>query len=214
MDRQILFAGLKGGLIRGRLTAGQVEGVGSILDAYEQRFAPGHPRALAYILATAHHETARRLAPGRETLATSDGGAIAALDRAFAAGRLRHVRRPYWRRDAEGHSWFGRGFVQLTHRENYARLGTRLGVDLLSDPGRAMEPEIAAAILCIGMVEGLFTGRRLDEFLGAGRADWTGARAIVNGADGAAARIAASARLVHAVLLQAGMSQAEDTGET
>ncbi|WP_084506432.1 peptidoglycan-binding protein [Geminicoccus roseus] len=47
----------------------------------------------------------------------------------------------------DGARYCGRGFVQLTGRANYASLGQALGLDLVRDPARALEPEIAARIL-------------------------------------------------------------------
>ncbi len=49
------------------------------------------------------------------------------------------------REDAERYR--GRGFIQLTGRDNYRIYGDRLGVPLLDAPERANEPEIAARIL-------------------------------------------------------------------
>lgn len=43
-------------------------------------------------------------------------------------------------------AWRGRGFIQLTGRSNYRRAGRDLGVDLADDPGRAIDPEISAAV--------------------------------------------------------------------
>jgi predicted chitinase len=76
--------------------------------------------------------------------------------------------------------------VQLTHKANYERMGIETGIDLVSDPGRAMDMDVAVAILLAGMEKGLFTGKRLAEYFSANRADWTNARRIINGLDRAA----------------------------
>jgi peptidoglycan L-alanyl-D-glutamate endopeptidase CwlK len=47
----------------------------------------------------------------------------------------------------DGARFKGRGFVQLTGRTNYTNIGARLGVDLVNQPERANEPELAARIL-------------------------------------------------------------------
>ncbi|MGG7518506.1 glycoside hydrolase family 19 protein [Allorhizobium undicola] len=178
-----LFNHLRAALFGGRLTQGQVDGVNAILRGWRQHGQGGNPDQLAYVLATAVHETAGRLAPVRETLAESDAEAVARLEAAYGAGRLPQVSQPYWRPDEEGKSWFGRGFVQLTFRRNYERMGEALGLDLVADPDLALKSEVAADALVAGMRQGLFTGRRLDEFLQGERQDWVGARRIVNGLD-------------------------------
>lgn len=147
----------------------------------------------AYVLATAYWETARTLKPVRETLAASDDLAIAARDCAFAAGALDGVKQPYWRRDTDGKSWLGRGYVQLTHKGGYARAGAALGIDLLATPEQAMTPEIAAQILIQGMMQGWFTSHKLPAFVNADGSDFRRARRVVNGLD-RAAKIAAIAR--------------------
>lgn len=160
-------------------------GHAAIVARWNRDHANGDARWLAYMLATAFHETAGTCLPVRETLAKSDDAAIARLERAFAAGRLPWVRTPYWRRDADGKSWLGRGLVQITHRANYARLGKAIGEDLLSDPDRALDREVALSILFTGMIDGLFTGKKLADCFTTRHNDWTGARAIINGRESA-----------------------------
>ena len=50
-------------------------------------------------------------------------------------------------RSGDGEAFRGRGFVQLTGRDNYARYGEQIGVDLLKRPNLANEPEVAAHLL-------------------------------------------------------------------
>jgi len=187
-DRRSFFEHVRKTPFSGHLTEPQVEGLEAILRRWqalsdEDRAAAGGDDALAYILATAFHETAATMQPVRETLAPSDAEAVRRLDRAFAAGRLGTVKTPYWRFDAEGKTWLGRGFVQLTHRKNYAAMSALTGIDLLTDPARAMQMEVAVAILIDGMREGSFTGHSLSDHFSPSRADWPGARKIINGTD-------------------------------
>jgi hypothetical protein len=186
INRQHLFQILRPTLFKGRLKGLQVEGIEAILKGWEERLPDRHRQALAYVLATAFHETAATMQPVRETLAKTDAAAVARLDAAFAAGRLAAVKTPYWRFDVAGKSWLGRGLVQLTHKRNYQAMSKLTGVDLVSEPGRAMQMDVAVAILIEGMRSGSFTGRRLDDYFGAAKAerlDWTGARRIINGTD-------------------------------
>lgn len=186
VDRASFFAAIRPVLFGGRLSKRQVEGLSAILDGWQARVGEGDRRQLAYVLATAFHETAATLQPVRETLAKTDAEAIRRLERDFAAGRLMTVTTPYWRPDADGRSWLGRGLVQLTHRRNYETMSALVGCDLVAEPGLAMRMEVSVAVLIEGMRRGSFTGRRLDEFFAHNREDWHGARRIINGTDRAA----------------------------
>ena len=79
--------------------------------------------------------------------------------------------------------YIGRGFVQLTWRENYERMGNVLGVDLVGNPDLALDPDIAAQVTVVGMRDGLFTGVGLDDYIGGGNADFVNARKIINDND-------------------------------
>ena len=183
MDRVFFFDAVRDGLFKGKLTQPQVVGITAILDAWEKRFSHADRRWLAYILATAYHETAYTMQPVRETLAESDARAVEILEAAFAAGRLSWVKTPYGRPDEDGRSWLGRGLVQLTHKRNYEAMSVLTGIDLVADPDRAMEMEVAVTILIEGMLQGSFTGHKLEDHLNAATEDWVNARRIVNGTD-------------------------------
>lgn len=122
----------------------------------------------AYVLATALWETNRTMLP---------------VEEAYYLG----ARAEAYRQRLRYYPWHGRGFVQLTWERNYIRAGQELGVDLISDPDRAMVPDIAAKVLVIGSREGWFTGRRLSHYIVPGAVDFVGARRIINGTDQAAA---------------------------
>ncbi|HCL66401.1 MAG TPA: hypothetical protein DIC56_16495 [Rhizobium sp.] len=181
-DRQF-FSAIRNDPFGGRLTEGQVRGINAILGGWRRTMPKGDPRHLAYMLATAFHETAKTMRPVRETLASSDGRAIEILDQAFAEGRMPQVSAAYWRRDGKGQSFLGRGLVQITHRRNYRRMSLATGIDLVAEPDRAMEMDVAVEILITGMGQGLFTGVRLTDVFNREREDWIGARRIVNGTD-------------------------------
>jgi len=171
----------KSGLFGSSLKQSHVDGLTAIVEEAERRDIP--LRQLAYILATAYHETAHTMLPVRETMASSDDRAIGILEAAWKSGKLKWVKTPYWRKDADGKSWLGRGYVQLTHKSNYQRSGLSLGIDLVSNPDRAMEPRIAALIMFDGMLKGLFTGKKLSDYIDGIKADYINARRIINGTD-------------------------------
>lgn len=136
----------------------------------------------AYVLATAYWETAHTVEPVREAFWLSES----------------------WRqRNLRYYPWYGRGYVQITWQANYERLGQRLGLDLTSDPDVVMRPDIAVQILVVGMKEGLFTGKKLSDYITLKASNYRGARRIVNGTDKANA-IAELARDYERLLLAAG----------
>ena len=49
-------------------------------------------------------------------------------------------------RPGDGHRFIGRGYIQLTGRENYRRAGLGVGIDLLNQPELAEQEEIAVRV--------------------------------------------------------------------
>jgi predicted chitinase len=86
----------------------------------------------------------------------------------------------------DGVLFHGRGYVQLTGRANYKKMGTAFGVDLVSNAAaadRALDPTIASKIMFRGMEEGTFTGANFAKFFSGPKEDWVNARRIINGLD-------------------------------
>lgn len=187
MKLSILFDALRPHFQSGKITQPQVKGVETICAAFA-----GVPdeRWTAYALATAYHETAFTMEPVRETLAANDDQAIRRLNRAWKDGRLKHVRTPYWLPDQDGFSWFGRGYVQLTHKSNYELAARKLGHPLDRNPSLALNPEIAALILKHGSIDGWFRPpHNLPKYFNMKIEDPMGAREVINGPDGSAKAI-------------------------
>ena len=176
-DRDTFFAFARRAPFGGRLTQQQVEGTEALLDAWEQD-GDGDRRKLANILAQVFHETGSKMVPVRETFATSDAQAVRRLDAAWESGKLGQVSKPYWR-----DGWFGRGPIQVTHERNYRKIGEALGVDLVASPGLLMKQPHGARSAVVGMMRGLFTGKKLSDYFNGNTNDPVGARRIVNGTD-------------------------------
>ncbi len=185
MDMTTFFAYARRAPFGGRLSQGQIDGMNALFRCWASHKIAGADsnRLLAYILASVFHETGGRMLPVRETFASTDAGAIAALEKAWKAGKLGQVKTPYWRKDANGKSWFGRGDIQITHRVNYDALGKRIGADLVGNPSLALDVDISAEIAIVGMLEGRFTGKKLTAYFNLKKDDPAGARAVVNGSD-------------------------------
>ncbi len=79
INRPFFYDRVRVTLFGGRLQPPQVQGLEAILDHWEKTSAAKDDRWLAYMLATAFHETARTMQPVRETLAPTDDKAIAIL---------------------------------------------------------------------------------------------------------------------------------------
>jgi hypothetical protein len=54
-----------------------------------------------------------------------------------------------------GINYLGRGDIQLTHIGNYRWVGDEMGIDLVSDPDKALEPDIAFRIMEVFLAKGL-----------------------------------------------------------
>lgn len=166
------------------LTPAEFEGCQAIIAG---AFAAGWSAAdLAYGLATAWHETAHTMQPIHEY------GGPEYLRRNYDV-QGRNTQRAIQMentRPGDGVRYAGRGFVQLTWKRNYRIAGDKLGIDLVSEPDKAMQPIVAAGIMAWGMKEGWFTGRKLADYLPrrgpATVTAFTNARKIINGTDRAA----------------------------
>ena len=162
MDRAIFYASLRkrdSGVFGTSLSQSQVDGIEGILDAFE-KVGDGKDDTLAYALATAYHETARRMVPVREGLASTDAGARRAVNNlARRRGPNSAVAKYAKPQPPHGHVYYGRGHVQLTWKENYAKSSEDVGHDLVADPDKMLDPIISANLLIIGLLDGRWNGQ-------------------------------------------------------
>lgn len=179
INREFFFLQTRTTLFSGSLRQTQVKGLNVLLDYWESHHAREDDRWLAYTLATAHHETDRSMQPIREY--GSDEYKRLKYD--VTGSKPDNARRNGNTKPGDGVKYAGRGYVQLTWKNNYRKAGDALGVELVARPDDAMQPATAAAILFEGMIDGWFTGRRLADCFNDAGADWKNARRIVNGVD-------------------------------
>lgn len=179
LDRKKFFAAARVGILGPTLDDQEVSGCGAILDAVADQ--PLSWRA--YALATAYHETAHTMQPIKEF------GGPKYLTRMYDPLGARGVmaRKMGNTTPGDGIKYCGRGYVQLTWKNNYVKAGAKLGRDLVNNPDLAMRPDIAAAIMRQGMIEGWFTGKLFASYLpalgAASIAQFQAARRIINGTD-------------------------------
>ena len=114
-------------------------------------------KTLAYALATIEHETAGTFEPIEEY-----GGRQQARKLGYGGGE----------------NYYGRGFIQLTHADNYRAIGQRIGMGdaLVKNPALALRPDISAKILAA-----FFKDRGVAKE--ASKGNFYAARGPVNGTD-------------------------------
>lgn len=162
----------------------QVDGLEALLGFIENDAALTDLRHIAYLLATVKHECADKWHPIPE----------------FASGQQYEDRHDLGNIfPGDGPRFKGRGYVQITGRANYRKFSNKLGVDLVGDPAMALEPAISYQIASLGMREGSFTGRDLNDFIHGDHCDYRNARRIINGLD-KADRIKGHAEKFEAIL--------------
>jgi predicted chitinase len=188
LDQKIFFDHIRIKPFGGSLRNGQVDGPMRILAEWE-RLGLTDLRWLAYILATTYHETAATMQPVIETRQPSEASnpsvetAIARLEKAWAAGKMPWVKSAYWRKDAAGKSWLGRGLPQVTHKANYERAEKETGVAFTAHPELMLEMGNAVPVMFSAMIKGWFTGKKLADYFNDKITDWVNARKIVNSLD-------------------------------
>jgi putative chitinase len=176
-DRTVYFDSVRASLFAGWLKQGQVDGQNDILDVWawvarvSRETGPLDLRWLAYMLATTFHETAQEMWPVEE----------------YGKGEGYDYGVP----DPEtGQTYYGRGYVQLTWKENYQRATSELNLkgdlDLVWHPEQALDGVIAARIMYLGMFEGWFRSdskgaQTLPRYFNADVDDAYNAREIING---------------------------------
>ena len=117
---------------------------------------------ITYVLATTQWETNQTFEPVREAYWLSEN---------WRKNNLRY------------YPFYGRGFVQLTWKNNYEKYSRILGVDMASDPDIAMRPNVALFVLVHGFKTGTFTGRKITDYIDETKTEFVRARRCINGAD-------------------------------
>nr|WP_228482200.1 peptidoglycan DD-metalloendopeptidase family protein [Lysobacter sp. H21R4] len=156
---------------------------------------------IAYMLATARHETlwagtyfeSRDEGGGRSYFNKYDpvlASTQAHRDRAFSNGNTE---------EGDGYKYRGRGYVQVTWKDNYRKCGDNLGLDLIGNPDLALAPSTAAGCMAYGMYAGIFTGKKITAYINKAKYDYVNARRVINGMDKAEV-IAGHAEIFQAIL--------------
>lgn len=153
------------------LKQAQVDGLNWLLEHFEQDDRMSDVRWVAYALATTKRETGDEYEPIAEK------------------GPRSYFAKYDFRRDlghnavGMGWKWRGRGYPQCTGLRNYTLFSRILGIDLVNDPDQMLDRNVAYQTMVIGMTQGLFTGRKLADYINDKKCDYVGARWIINSQD-------------------------------
>jgi len=196
--RKYFYDSVRDAPFGGSLSQPQVNGINAVLDFWESppvrpdgdfevEWGIRAPGWLAYMLATIYHETAKTMQPiseyGSDEYFREHYDNRADLGNGPAAGG----------EVGDGVRFHGRGFVQLTGRNNYTHMVPIVRhfypqcPDFTVDPGAVMQLDYATVILFYGMFCGTFSGKALKDYIGnpahGQSVDFVGARHIINGTD-------------------------------
>ena len=166
------------------LSSEQIECIDALFRAFN-KFGIIRKRQMAYILATAYHEAARKEKLGDDRIVFRRIVCVEEIGKGKGkryGKKIKYSGKPYSFPDK---IYFGRGLVQITWYELYERLGKKLGLDLINYPEIALTPNVAAEIAVLGMRDGLFTGVGLEKYINDSKTDTINARRIINLLDSA-----------------------------
>lgn len=181
----------------GALTQSQVDGMNATIKGFTL-YGDGDINKLAYALATEKRETGDEMQPIYER------GSKAYFKKYEGRADLGNTLQ------GDGYRFRGRGKVQITGRRNYAFWSKRLGIDMVSNPDLALDPEIAVRLLVEGALLGVYTGKALSSYIdnideddAEDLREYIAARRVINGTDHAE-EIGKSALIFEKALRAAG----------
>lgn len=202
--RDAFYAAVSRDLFYGSLPDWQRRPLDLLIDEAHRR--DRRLQEVAYVLASAYHESSRFRY--KEEIGHGEGKAYGASCPLMGTGS----------KVTKSAVYFGRGWIQNTWLENFAKLSIAASlhfgrpIDLVNNPDLlTADDELQAWCLWHGFVTGIWTTRNLADYFGEGRADYIGARAIVNGND-RAEQIAGYARQFEAALELIGDTPSADGG--
>jgi hypothetical protein len=171
----------------GKISKEKVYNIDLILDAlcryYKEENRICDKFTLSYILATTKHETADTYEPINEY------GGVTYYEEMYDPVLGKNDKRKNLAKEngntiqGDGVKYHGRGFVQLTWKDNYEKMKEKFKIDLINYPEKALDLELAIKIMVYGFEKGIFTGKKLSDYITELKQDYYNARRVINGVD-------------------------------
>ena len=179
INRKIFFEQYKNMLDPNRkLDAKEVSAIDEFLDYVDANIGKLQMNQWAYFFATVFHETNAAFLPVREAYWLSED----------------------WRKkNLRYYPYYGRGAVQITWFKNYQYYSKTMGVDFVNYPDLMLVPKYSFRASLDGFINGIFTGKKISDYVNKDKADYVNARRVINGLDDANL-IASYARLFENIL--------------
>ncbi len=141
---------------------------------------------IAYVLVTAAHES-------NFGLNMQELGNYSYFERLYGpnGGRPENARQQGNTQAGDGYKYRGRGFAQVTWKDNYEKWDDRLSNQnyaldgsLKDNPDQlSANRDLAAKVIAEGMRDGVFTSKKLGTYINAQQQDFVQARRVINGLD-------------------------------
>lgn len=146
------------------LSQAQVNTIDALLHECELQ-GVNDVRQIAYILATPYHECYNPKQPQTRITPIKEYGSQQYL------------------KSKKYYPYIGRGLSGLTWKDNYVKEGKRLNLDLVNNPDLILDIPTAANSHVYCMVHGVYTGKKLSDYINDKKCDFLNARRIINGTD-------------------------------
>ncbi len=179
MNKAAFYKAIRGKLFGASLDQSEVDGCEALLAVLD-----GLPLSyMAYGLATPYLETGGTMQPIKEW------GGPAYFKRMYdiQGARPQKAKELGNIHPGDGVKYCGRGYPQVTGRNNYAKAEAIFGIPFVADPDLMLDAGNAGKVMRHFMERGLFTGKKFSDYLpeyGPATLDqFRAARRIINGQD-------------------------------
>lgn len=149
-----------------KLVQAQVESLDAVLNECDKQGLT--LKQCAYVFATAYHECYNPKTPETRLTPIVEFGGEKYL------------------KSKKYYPYYGRGLSQITWDYNYRKEAKRLNLDLMNHPELILNIPTAANSHVYCMANGIYTGKKLSDYINDKKTDYVNARRIVNGTDQAA----------------------------